>query len=73
MNMRSEFLGGSLKTGQASTKPAVGKMQVQALFKGGKKAEKNVKQGTQKLAQKAQKAVKKVRTGESSCRYLDPY
>ena len=65
LNMRSEFLGGSLNAAQrSSTKPVVGKLQVQALFKGGSKSpQKAAKQGTQKLSgavKTAQKAVKKV-------------
>ena len=65
LNMRSEFLGGSLNAAQrSSTKPVVGKLQVQALFKGGSKSpQKAAKQGTQKLSgavKSAQKAVKKV-------------
>lgn len=63
--MRSDFLGSSLRSPQASANTTAGKFQVQALFGGGakktqKKAEKKAKTGTQKfgsVVKQAQKAV----------------
>jgi light-harvesting complex II chlorophyll a/b binding protein 5 len=60
LNMRSSFLGSSLKAGPASSTPQVGKVQTQALF-GRKKPEKVAKSGTIKLGgavKQAQKAAK---------------
>ena len=48
LNMRSSFLGNSLKAGPASSTPQIGKVQTQALF-GRKKPEKVAKSGTIKL------------------------
>ena len=48
LNMRSSFLGSSLKAGPASSTPQIGKVQTQALF-GRKKPEKVAKSGTIKL------------------------
>jgi hypothetical protein len=48
LNMRSTFLGSSLKASPASSTPSAGKVQTQALF-GRKKPEKVAKSGTIKL------------------------
>jgi len=48
LNMRSSFLGSTLKAGPASSTPQIGKVQTQALF-GRKKPEKVAKSGTIKL------------------------
>ena len=68
LNMRSNFLGGSLKSANAETKAPAGRLQVQAIFGLGKKkpqqqAKKTAKSGTQKFGgalKQAQKAVQQV-------------
>ena len=68
LNMRSDFLGSSLRTAQAGAKTSSGKFQIQALFGSGpkkaqKQAQKQTKGGTQKfggIVKQAQKAVTQV-------------
>jgi len=48
LNMRSTFLGSSLKASPASSTPLAGRVQAQALF-GRKKPEKVAKSGTFKI------------------------
>ena len=58
MNLKSEFLGSSLKSAQTSSAKPTAKVQTQALFGLGKKSP--AKPGTQKLSKAVNKNVKKV-------------